>query len=100
VPIFGWLRRRRLSNDARRRLVIALAKAEEALIETHVRNALDVLAAVRDEVPLDRVLDVYLEALEPHEPRASIVARRVLSRMDSGPVGQAGGRTRGGRALR
>jgi hypothetical protein len=82
VVLFGWLRRRRLSEGGRRRLVVALARAEEELVETHVRNALAVYEAVADELPLARALEVYLEAIEPGEPHASIIARRVMARLE------------------
>jgi hypothetical protein len=82
--LLGWWRRRRLSDAVRRRLVIALARAEEQLVEVHVRNALEVLDTVGDELPLDQVVEIYLEALDVAEPRASIVARRVLARLEAG----------------
>lgn len=82
--MLGWLRRRLRRDDAgRKRLVIALARAEEALIETHVENVLDIFEAVGDDIPLDRLLDIYLDAMEPREPRATIIARRVLARLES-----------------
>jgi len=96
--VFGWLRRRRLSEKTRRKLLVALARADEALIETHVQNALDVIKAVGDEVPLERALDLYLDALEPNETRAAIVARRVLARIESGDAAPA--RSRPVRPLR
>ena len=80
--VFDWLKRKRLSEDGRRRLMVSLAKAEEAVVETHVRNALDVIAAVGDEMPLDRVLELYLDTLEPGEGRQEIIARRVLARLE------------------
>lgn len=82
--MLGWWRRRRLSDAVRRRLVIALARAEEQLVEVHVRNALEVLDTVGDQLPLDQVVEIYLEALDVAEPRASIVARRVLARLEAG----------------
>ncbi|HEX7090723.1 MAG TPA: hypothetical protein VF192_11355 [Longimicrobiales bacterium] len=86
-----WLWRRRRRERARqKRLLIAFARAEEALIETHVANVLDIFAAVGDEIPLDRLLDLYLDALEPSEPRASIIARRVLARLETGEEARAG----------
>ena len=63
-------------------MLVALAKAEESVLETHVRNALDVIAAIGDELPLDRVLELYLEALEPGEGRSEMITRRVLSRLE------------------
>ncbi len=80
--VFDWLKRRKLSEEGRRRLLVSLAKAEEAVVEAHVRNALDVIASVGDELPLDRVLELYLEALEPGDGRAEIIARRVLARLE------------------
>ena len=79
--MLGWLRRRRLSGQARRRLLIALARAEEELIATHVQNALDLLDAVGDEVTLERVLDLYFDAIELNEPDATIVAQAVIARL-------------------
>jgi|GEM_PF-587812 len=80
--VFDWIRRRRLSDEGRRRLLVALARSEEALIETHVRNALEVMDTVGDELPLDRALEVYLEAMEPRDSQAEIIARRVLARLE------------------
>jgi hypothetical protein len=94
--VFGWFRRRRLNDDARRRLVIALARAEDELIETHVQNALDVITAVGDALPLDKVLDVYLEAMEPGATRSTLIARRVLASLEDSDRT----RSRGARRLR
>ena len=79
--VLDFFRRRRLSDEGQKRLVVALARAEETIIETHVENALDVIEAVGDEMPLDRVLELYLEALEENDQRSEIIARRVLSRL-------------------
>jgi hypothetical protein len=94
--VFRWLRRRRMSETGRRRLLIALARAEEDLVETHVRNVRKIQESVGDELPLDRTLELYLDAMDPGEPHASIVSQRVLARME----GTAGGRMRRGRRLR
>jgi hypothetical protein len=81
--VFDFFRRRKLSEEGEKRLVVALARAEDAIIEAHVDCALEVIEAVGDEMPIDRVLEVYLEALEENPQRAEIVARRVLSRLNS-----------------
>lgn len=80
--MLGWLRRRRLGEAGRRRLLIALARAEEELVETHVRNAIQVIEAIGDEVPVRRALELYLEAFDPGEPRSAIVVRRALARFE------------------
>lgn len=79
--VLDFFRRRRLSDEGQKRLVVALARAEETIIETHVENALDVIEAIGEEMPLDRALEVYLEALEENDQRSEIIARRVLSRL-------------------
>lgn len=79
--VFDFFRRRRLSEEAQKRLAVALARAEQTIIQTHVDNALDVIEAVSDEMPLDRVLEVYLDAMEASPQRAEIIARRVLTRL-------------------
>jgi hypothetical protein len=93
--VLRWFRRRRLSEAGRRRLVIALARAEEKLVQTHVSNVLDVYEAVGEDLPLGFVLDLYLDALDPGEPSASIVARRVLARGGDGGRRRRPARLRG-----
>ena len=80
--VFDWLKRRRLSEDTRRRLMVSLAKAEESLVDAHVRNVLDVMAATGGELPLDRVLELYLEQMDVGSGRSELIARRVLSRLE------------------
>lgn len=82
-----------MSDAGRRRLLIALARAEETLVETHVKNVLRIHETVGDELSLERAADIYLEAVDPGEPHASIVLQRVLARVD-GPAGGRGRRTR------
>ena len=79
--VLDFFRRRKLGDEGQKRLAVALARAEANLIETHIENALDVIEAIGDEMPLDRALEVYLEALEENDQRAEIIARRVLSRL-------------------
>ena len=79
--VLDFFRRRRLTDDGQKRLAVALARAEASIIEAHVDNALDVIEAIGDEMPLDRALEVYLDALEENDQRAEIIARRVLSRL-------------------
>lgn len=80
--MIGWWKKQRLDEAVRRRLLFALARSEEELIETHVQNALDVVDAVGDALTVGRALELYLEALEPEEPRATIIAKRVLARLE------------------
>jgi hypothetical protein len=81
--LLNWLKRRRLSTDARKKLLIVTARAEEALIETHVTNMLDLLRTLGDEIDLDRGISLYTEALSLDETLAGTVANRLLARLES-----------------
>lgn len=85
VRVFRWLRRRRLGDAAQRKLTIAMAHAEEELIETHVENVLDIHESLTDHLPIGELLDLYLEEYEPSDQRAAIVARRVMAQLASAP---------------
>ena len=87
--MLNWLRRRRLSTEARRKLMLAAARAEEAVIETHVAQALDLVAALGDELDPETAIGVYLELLELAEPLAGAVTNRSLARLHDRAQGDA-----------
>lgn len=80
--MFNWIRRRRLSPEARKRLLLVAARSEEALIETHVENLLDLLDSLGDELDVDRAIGIYAELLSLDEARAATVSNRLLSRLE------------------
>lgn len=88
--MFDFLRRRRLSAEAKRKLLIVAARSEEAIIETHVSNVLDMFDMLGDELDVDRVLELYGEMLPMDEHVSATVANRVIARHDA-----PGGRRRG-----
>lgn len=90
--MFDWLRRRRLSNEAKRKLLVAAARAEENIVETHVANVLDLLDVLRGEVDVDRALELYMEMLPMEEQVAAAVTNRVLARHDAPPPRPGTGR--------
>jgi len=69
---------RRLDESAERRMRLAQARAEEALIETHVRNTLMFIDTLSEDMPFDRAIDSYVRVMGVPEPLASLVATRVL----------------------
>ncbi|MBK6488922.1 MAG: hypothetical protein IPF98_19205 [Gemmatimonadetes bacterium] len=69
---------RRLDEGAERRMRLAQARAEESLIETHVRNALMFIDTLSEDMPFDRAIDTYVRVMAVPEPLASLVATRVL----------------------
>lgn len=81
--MLDWLRRRRLSAEAKRKLLIVAARSEEAVIETHVANVLDMLEILGDEIDVDRALELYSEMLPMDEHVSATVANRVIARHDA-----------------
>ncbi len=69
---------RRLSIDAEQRLRIAHARAEEALVRTHVENALMFGESLAPEIGYERALDIYVRELSVPDPLASVIATRAL----------------------
>jgi hypothetical protein len=78
--MFDWLRRRRLSAEAKRKLLIVAARSEEALVETHVANVLELLEALAGEIDVDRGLELYAELLPMDEHQLAMVENRVMAR--------------------
>jgi len=69
---------RRLDEGAERRMRLAQARAEDAIIETHVRNALMFIDTLSEDMAFDRAIDTYVRVMGVPEPLASLVATRVL----------------------
>jgi hypothetical protein len=92
--MFNWLRRRRLSPEARKRLLLVAARAEEAIVETHVSNLLDLIDTLDDEVDLARAIEIYTEMMALEENRATVVTNRLLVRLDGGRVARGAQRFR------
>lgn len=89
--MFNWLfRKRRLSSEARRKLLIVAARSEEAIIETHVANVLDLLRTLQSEIDLDRGIELYLEMMGLPEPLSAVVTNRILARVDASAGSRAG----------
>ncbi|MDB4947943.1 MAG: hypothetical protein JWM27_592 [Gemmatimonadetes bacterium] len=78
--MFNWLRGRRLSAEARRKLLIVQARSEEAIIETHVHNVMELVKMLAGEVDVDRALEEYVSMMPMDETIAATVTNRVLSR--------------------
>jgi hypothetical protein len=69
---------RKLPPAADRRLRLAQARAEEAVIRAHVDNALMFVDTLAEDLSFDRAIDTYIRAMGIPEPLASIVATRTL----------------------
>lgn len=69
---------RKLSAAAERRLRLAQARAEEAVVRAHVESALTFVDTLAEELPFDRAIDTYIRVMRIPEPVASTVATRAL----------------------
>src|SRR5215217_5368105 len=86
VTMFAFLRRlfperifrRKLEPAAERRLRLAQARAEEAIIRAHVDNALMFVDTLAEDLTFDRAIDSYVREMAIPEPLASTVATRTL----------------------
>ena len=70
--------RHKLEPAAERRLGLAQARAEEAIIRTHVDNALMFVDTLAEDLSFDRAIDTYIREMAIPEPLASTVATRTL----------------------
>lgn len=69
---------RKLSADAEQRLRLAQARAEEALVRTHVENALHFVETLAPDVGYERAIDIYVRELGVPDPLAGVIATRAL----------------------
>ena len=75
---------RKLSAEAEQRLRLAQARADEALVRTHVECALLFVDALAPEVPFERALEIYVREMAIPEPAAGIVVTRALVALGEG----------------
>ena len=79
--VFSRVRRRirgRVKDDLRQRINLAAARAEDALFETHVQNALVFGKALSEEVPLHEAVDLYLDVMAIPEGVSDVIFNRAL----------------------
>lgn len=70
--------RRKMEPAAERRLRLALARAEEAIVRSHVDNSLMFVDVLAEDMTFDRAIDAYVREMAIPEPLASTVATRTL----------------------
>lgn len=69
---------RKLEPATERRLRLAVARAEEAIIRAHVDNALMFVDTLAEDLPFDRAIEAYVREMAVPEPLASTVVTRTL----------------------
>src|SRR5881409_2154538 len=70
--------RRKLEPAAERRLRLAQARADEAIVRVHVDNALMFVDVLAEDMSFDRAIDTYVREMAIPEPLATVVATRTL----------------------
>jgi hypothetical protein len=75
---------RKLAPEVEHRLRLAQARADEAIVRTHVENALLFVDALAPELPFERALEVYVREMAIPEPLSSVVITRALVALGDG----------------
>ena len=63
-------------------MLLVAARAEEAIVETHVSNLIDLLETLGDEIDFDRGIELYTEMMSLDETVAATVTNRLLARLE------------------
>jgi hypothetical protein len=81
VVMKGLRQRQRRDDETEGWIRLALARAEEASIATHVDNAITFAALLAGAMPLDRAVHEYIEAVTLSGGRAQAVHQRTMARL-------------------
>lgn len=82
--MFSRLRRRvrgRVQDELRGRINLAAARTEDAILETHVQNALIFVRALNSELGDPEAVELYLETMMLEEGLADVIYYRSLRRI-------------------
>jgi hypothetical protein len=75
------IRRQRRNDEAERIALLALARAEEHVIRTHVENAISFVALLQDQMPMGRAVQEYLTSVGLSGGRAQAVFQRTMAKL-------------------
>lgn len=81
VVVRGMRRRQRRSDETDSMIELALARAEERIMHTHVDNAIGFTALLSDYVGIGRSVESYLGAVLVSGSRAHSVLQRTMARL-------------------
>lgn len=81
VVVRGIMERQRRDDETDGWVQLAIARAEEAIITTHVDNAITFAALLEEYLPLDRAVQQYLGAVVLSGGRAQAVYQRTMARL-------------------
>lgn len=72
-------RQRKRSAEEELWMELAAARAEEALVTTHMEHAMGVVDLLEDEADPARAVSLYLDRMEEPEARARVIYQRVMA---------------------
>lgn len=81
VVVRGMRERQKRDDEIEGRIKLALARAEEAAIATHVDNAITFAALLKEILPLDRAVQEYVYEVGLSGGRAQSVHQRTMARL-------------------
>jgi hypothetical protein len=81
VVVRGIMERQRRDEETDGWVQLAIARAEEAIITTHVDNAITFAALLEEYLPLDRAVQQYVGAVVLTGGRAQAVYQRTMARL-------------------
>lgn len=77
----GIAQRVRASEEAEQWIALAIARAEEAVIRAHIRNAAAFAALLSDQTRLDEAVEEYIDVMKISGGRAQAVFQRTMARL-------------------
>lgn len=81
VVVKGVIERQQKREEVERLVELALARAEERTIMTHVDNAITFAALLANEGPLSKGVEHYIAALAVHGGRGQAVLQRTMAKL-------------------
>jgi hypothetical protein len=81
VVVREIVQRQRRDEEVEAWIKLAIARAEEGLITTHVENAITFAALLADYLPTDRSVQQYLDAATLTGGRAQAIYQRTMARL-------------------
>jgi hypothetical protein len=81
VVMRGVVERQRSKEELERLIELAIARAEEEIIKTHVDNAITFAALMEDAGSLSRGVEHYIDALKVYGGRGQAVLQRTMARL-------------------
>ncbi|MGH7507806.1 MAG: hypothetical protein ACRELX_19285 [Longimicrobiales bacterium] len=81
VVVRDFMQRQRRDDELEAWIQLAIARAEEGVITTHVDNAITFAALLEEYLPIDRAVQHYLGAVNLSGSRAQAIYQRTMARL-------------------